>query len=794
VLFTEFEFILLFLPAVVFGEAILRSARGKTRLLLLASIVFYAARDPHFLPLILVSVAGNYLLGRAIHRARDGRRRVLVLGLLFNLIPLAFCKYGVFLLETFGVAVRGTHAEALFPGQIPLGISFYTFQQLAYLVDVYRHGLVERDAEKYSFFTLFFPQLIAGPIVHHQDIIPQIGGRVDRAALFFSGLVYFLIGYVKKFFLADGLGAVVDPIYAGTGPIAFQAAAEATLGYTFQLYFDFSGYSDMAMGLGMLFGFRLPVNFDSPYRARSVTEFWRRWHITLSRFLRDYLYIPLGGNRGGPLLRYRNLMLTMLLGGLWHGAGWAFVLWGGAHGLLLAVERFFRDRFPRATLGALGYPLTFTLVALLWVPFRAESLQGTMMVYRGLLDFRGFAPGASAWLILLAAVLVLGPSSHVITRWCDRIGESVRRYPYEMRRRAFAYVAASHVLVALGAWAFYAGDLDRRVYRIVPIRTTVDGIDNTRGDFRTNLRQQEVLYGDERKVVIVGSSFTRGMGCFRFEKDGLAYKSGTLGIGGNNVVNALRSATAVLDEAGLDAIVVGVSPLNLGPVRGECAFEGQGMLGVNAMGFDLQRRPYAEVTPVEVQPRDLLAFPVASRGERYRQIHGFLYNLGSALDPDPAEVRDLDLGERDRFLDTLRTAVLDPAAAAVPVGDPENGGDARFHWEHRGILESIRAGGDFHRAMRSLQRETERRGVRLVVYDTPTPDHGQAPQIYPPGFLERYRSEMRARMRDLGIEYHDLTGLFPWSGRFMSDFVHPRPEVRPVLHRLLIHRLYGESR
>ncbi|NND36103.1 MAG: MBOAT family protein, partial [Gammaproteobacteria bacterium] len=334
-LFTQFEFVLLFLPAVLFLHETMRGSLARTRLLVIASILFYSAWDVRFLPMVVVSVLGNFVIGKALLRERS--RRVLTGGIVFNLLPLAYCKYGAFLLENFGIPVDPATAATFFPAAIPLGISFYTFQQIAYLVDVYKDGLAERSLTKYSFFTLFFPQLIAGPIVHHRQIIPQIGRPCDRSALWLAGIVYFAIGYVKKFFIADALGAMVDPLYASSS-LVLQESLVATLGYTFQLYFDFSGYSDMAMGLGALFGFRLPVNFDSPYKATSITDFWRRWHITLSQFLRDYVYIPFGGNRHGALKRYRNLMLTMLIGGLWHGAGWTFVFWGGAHGLLLTIE------------------------------------------------------------------------------------------------------------------------------------------------------------------------------------------------------------------------------------------------------------------------------------------------------------------------------------------------------------------------------------------------------------------------------------------------------------------------
>jgi D-alanyl-lipoteichoic acid acyltransferase DltB (MBOAT superfamily) len=324
------------------------------------------------------------------------------LGVVINLAVLCYFKYTGFFLDTIS-ALSGIPLP--FSSIIlPLGISFFTFQQIAYLVDIMRGAKVERDIVSYTLFVSFFPHLIAGPLVHHAEMIPQFKrGRTGRSAILGArGLAIFAAGLFKKVVIADNLAQFVSPVFAhldAGGGVTTPWAWLATLAYTLQIYFDFSGYSEMAIGLALLFGIRLPVNFRSPYQAMSVIEFWRRWHITLSRFLRDYLYIPLGGNRLGEKRRYVNLFVTMLLGGFWHGAGWNFLVWGGLHGVYLSINHLWRGGSWCAMLTGLpakgaSWAITFFAVMVAWVFFRARTAAGALQMLGGLF---GFEPGSSAY-------------------------------------------------------------------------------------------------------------------------------------------------------------------------------------------------------------------------------------------------------------------------------------------------------------------------------------------------------------------------------------------------------------
>jgi alginate O-acetyltransferase complex protein AlgI len=383
-LFSSFTFVFQFLPAtiVAFAAARLHSARAGIIVLVMASLVFYGAWRPVNLLLLLASVAVNFLLGLAMEEP-ERRRAVGLCGVALNLSVLGFFKYANFLIDTVHdvSGAQLAHLDVI----LPLGISFFTFQQIAYLVDVMRGAKVERDIIRFTLFVSFFPHLIAGPLVHHAEMIPQFKSeRLGRSAwLLGQGGAIFVAGLFKKVAVADNLAQFAGPPFAHVdvgGSLPTEWAWLAILAYTLQIYFDFSGYSDMAIGLALMFGIRLPVNFRSPYKAFSIIEFWRRWHITLSRFLRDYLYIPLGGNRLGVGRRYLNLMLTMLLGGLWHGAGWTFLIWGGLHGLYLVVNHQWRDhkrRWPDGAVGqAAAWSLTFLAVVIAWVFFRAKTLIG----------------------------------------------------------------------------------------------------------------------------------------------------------------------------------------------------------------------------------------------------------------------------------------------------------------------------------------------------------------------------------------------------------------------------------
>jgi len=401
-LFHSPEFLFLFLPLALAGFLLcgrMAGAGAALGWLLLASLFFYAWWNPPYLLLLLASILANHLIGRRL-QARPSRLWLAV-GVAGNLAVIGYYKYAAFALSSLS-ALGGFDLEA-HAVLLPLGISFFTFQQIAYLVDSHRGRVRGGGLRDYALFVTFFPQLIAGPIVHHREVMPQFrrpglfAWDPERLAL---GLGIFIAGLFKKVIIADGMARYANPVFdaaqAGGWPSLFEAWG-GTLAYGFQLYFDFSGYSDMAVGLALLFGIRLPVNFLSPYQATSIIDFWKRWHITLSRFLRDYLYIPLGGGRRGALRRHLNLMITMLLGGLWHGAGWTFVAWGALHGLYLMVNHLFRAL--RAHLGLVGPPtrlglwcgriFTFLAVMVAWVPFRAESFDAAARVLAGLFGFNG---------------------------------------------------------------------------------------------------------------------------------------------------------------------------------------------------------------------------------------------------------------------------------------------------------------------------------------------------------------------------------------------------------------------
>ena len=409
-LFNSYEFIFLFLPLTLLGYFLLARVRGaETAIVWLtfASLFFYAWWKPVYVFLLLGSMAFNFALGRWLSRAHAASDRrtgkvLLVLGVSGNLALLGYFKYAHFVVEN----VNDLAGAALpLPSIVlPLAISFYTFQQIAYIVDAYQGLTAEYKPIHYALFVTFFPQLIAGPIVHHREMLPQFMSpdamrpRLENIAI---GGSIFAIGLFKKVVLADGVAQYATPVFsaaqAGADPSFFVAWGGA-LAYTMQLYFDFSGYSDMAIGGARLFGIRLPLNFNSPYRATNISEFWRRWHMTLSRFLRDYIYIPLGGNRSGRSRRYVNLMATMLLGGLWHGAGWTFVMWGGLHGLYLVVHQAWlwtRKRFGLSLLDGsafgrgLAWLVTFLAVVVGWVFFRAESFPAAQRMLEGMVGLNG---------------------------------------------------------------------------------------------------------------------------------------------------------------------------------------------------------------------------------------------------------------------------------------------------------------------------------------------------------------------------------------------------------------------
>lgn len=413
-LFNSYAFIFLYLPVVLLGffQLARLSHTYAAGWLALVSIFFYGYWNPAYVGLLLGSIACNYTLAMWIAKTGSGepgmrskaqaarKKQLLVVAIGANLLLLGYYKYANFFLA--GINTVSGSQWSLGEIILPLGISFFTFTQIAFLVDSYQGKAREYNFIHYVLFVTYFPHLIAGPILHHKDMMPQFAHsatyRIDWNSVA-TGLLLFTLGLCKKTLMADALAPYVSAIFNGVQhgltvgmlPTAYEAWAGA-LAYTLQIYFDFSGYTDMALGVALMFGIRLPTNFNSPYKATSIIEFWRRWHMTLSAFLRDYLYIPLGGNRHGKSRRYVNLMVTMLLGGLWHGAGWTFVLWGALHGAYLTINHVWRETLPAGLSRWLpvwltnltGAALTFVAVVSAWVLFRSTDLQQAIIIIKAM--------------------------------------------------------------------------------------------------------------------------------------------------------------------------------------------------------------------------------------------------------------------------------------------------------------------------------------------------------------------------------------------------------------------------
>lgn len=400
--FSSLPFLFLFLPAFLAGFAALRRL-GKSAVvgwIALTSCIFYSIWNPWNLLLLALAMGVTFGFGCMVaHNVAHRSKFWLAIGIIFNVALIGWFKYRHFLI--------GDPAPLI----LPLGISFIVFQKIAWLVDVSKGRAAANRPFEFIFFVTFFPQLIAGPIVHYRELVPQIyNGRWPAfdSALFTSGIFLFALGLAKKVMVADQIAPMVNQLYgiaqSGSAMTGWQACA-AGLGYGLQLYFDFSGYADMALGLAAMVGLRLPTNFNSPYRATSIIDFWRRWHMTLSHWLRDYLFIPLGGSRNGFLHHMANLMVTMLIGGLWHGAAWTFVIWGGLHGILLVIAHAWRRLKLGGVPSIFGWFLTFVCVSTLWVLFRAQDISTALHIYAAIGS--GWDPPNlsewSPWTILLAA-------------------------------------------------------------------------------------------------------------------------------------------------------------------------------------------------------------------------------------------------------------------------------------------------------------------------------------------------------------------------------------------------------
>jgi alginate O-acetyltransferase complex protein AlgI len=457
-LFNSYPFIFVFLPMALAGYFWLGRSSNLAPVvwLALASLAFYSVSNWQFVGLLLASVAFNYFIGWLLITKQlraTTRFAVLTIGVAGDLVVLGTFKYaGFFAANLNAVFSTGIVVNIL----LPVGISFYTFTQIAFLVDAYRGNVARYALPHYALFVTYFPHLIAGPILHHKDMIPQFESERTKRPdphLILCGLIIFAIGLFKKTCLADGIQPLVAPAFGANTP-SFDQAWIGALAYTFQLYFDFSGYSDMAIGISLMFGIFLPLNFNSPYKATSIIDFWRRWHMTLSQFLRDYLYIPLGGNRHGRTLRYINLMITMLLGGLWHGAAWTFVVWGALHGAYLCINHAWSNYSPAvaprfARVGnAAAFVLTFVSVVVAWVFFRADSISSATFVLSRMADPTTVVFGrgeiANAMFIAAyAAIVWVTPNTQAIMGYDHKnriVGENLNGW---LRRPGFLYAAAT---------------------------------------------------------------------------------------------------------------------------------------------------------------------------------------------------------------------------------------------------------------------------------------------------------------------------------------------------------------
>ncbi len=431
-LFNSYEFIFLFLP-ITFLIYFYLNYKNFTQLskyfLLFSSLFFYSWWNIAYLPIMLSSILFNYGMGTILSQKTSfffKRKTLLIFAIVANILLLGYYKYSDFFLENINLALS-TDIKLLHLA-LPLAISFFTFQQIAYLVSSYRQETLGYKFIDYSVFVTFFPQLIAGPIVHHKEMLPQFEESNNRVLNYKNialGLFIFSIGLFKKVIIADTFSEWATMGFDSSEYLNFIEAWITSLSYTFQLYFDFSGYTDMAIGLALLFNIRLPINFNSPYKAVSIQDFWRRWHITLSRFLRDHIYIPLGGNRHGKFRLYANLMITFILGGIWHGAGWTFVLWGFLHGAALVIHRIWKDIGGRLPVW-LAWFITFNFINVSWVFFRATEWHDAMKVLSGMAGLNGIVLPS----FLATKLAFLEPYGVTFFQWLNRLDGDIMMIPW----------------------------------------------------------------------------------------------------------------------------------------------------------------------------------------------------------------------------------------------------------------------------------------------------------------------------------------------------------------------------
>ena len=448
-----------FFAVVLLSQLIVRGARPRQALLLAASYVFYGWWDWRFCGLMLFLTAVAYLAGLGMQK-KPGSPWILAVGVAVPLLVLFAFKYMNFFVDTFCAAFGVRRAGAL-RIILPVGISFYTFQSLSYTIDVYRGRLKPcRDPLKFALYIAFFPQLVAGPIVKASEFLPQLDeDRGPTARRVFRGATELFYGMLKKAVLADQIAVFADSVFAAVGAYSSATVALAVVAYAMQIYFDFSGYSDMAAGAARCLGYDLPMNFNRPYIARNVSEFWKRWHISLSSWLQQYLYIPLGGNRRGRARTYLNLMITMALGGLWHGADLSFLLWGAMHGLALCAHKLWAERFPARPgrlrrLGATA--LTALFVGLMWIPFRAESLAHAGHILRRLFAFAPGLHNPSVW--TLAGLAFLGLRALRYAALERRAGHAIDERAPMLAWGTFSGTLGLTLLIGFTLVLMYTGD------------------------------------------------------------------------------------------------------------------------------------------------------------------------------------------------------------------------------------------------------------------------------------------------------------------------------------------------
>jgi D-alanyl-lipoteichoic acid acyltransferase DltB (MBOAT superfamily) len=788
-LFTSWEFVCLFLPIVLLVQRLLKFGRWAVAFLVVASFFWYSVWDWRFGPLILLSITVNWWGGMTLERRRQ--RALFVALLLFNLLPLFYFKYIKFAFFAVGLKAGDWITPALLPAVLPLGISFYTFQKIAYLTDIYRGQKAERGWLNFAFFVLFFPQLVAGPITHHSLILPQLRTQpTDRKTMFLMGCVYFVIGFVKKRFIADFLAAFVD-VHFHQGNVRFaDQAILATVGYTLQLYFDFSGYSDMALGLGAMFGFRLPWNFNSPYKALSFREFWQRWHMTLSAFLRDYVYIPLGGSRVADWRRYLNLFLTMLIGGIWHGAGWAFVAWGAGHGLLLCAHHALgEERWGRVP-AVLRSCVVVACVALLWIPFRAESLPLTGEILHAFASWRLITLSPEALYCMAGLGMVLfAPNSHTIAEYCIERFKFTVHTVWELGGRVGWYACFSILCAAMIVSWFYEDAPDVWLRSNLRLATIQDYVDIAVGDLRTNIDRCGTLQGASRKWVIAGPSYATSLGLFTWRDSRGPVTVGSAGIGGQGIESWIRIPGILLRDPSVRRIYIACEPIGVSPPNPLAfPFPGEGGDVLGELGIESSPRPLGSLGPARLGVAGA-AWDIATlklKSGKYFQLQTMVLAVGNALrSRNPVFLpQPLSKGDLTGLAADIGSLWLQARASPRPPANMANGADAQFFWNRRGIIEGLADGGKTDRVLGKLIDEARARGVEIILYGSPTLEHN--PTIYPAGFFDRYRSAIEGLARRHKVRYVDLTGLFPEDDSAMYDFCHARVESRPYILKTLL--------